>query len=105
MYKFNVGLRAEWMNGLNGEAWLHHYGAVTYPLTSAFADFAPLGVIPPNPTVGSYTLLNLRLGYLFWKDKAEVAVSAFNALNDRHNEHPLGDIIASRVMGWITLRL
>jgi iron complex outermembrane recepter protein len=62
--------------------------------------------------VGSYNLLNLRGGYKFWKQKAsagylreaEVAVSAFNALNDRHKEHPLGDTIGSRVMGWLTVR-
>jgi iron complex outermembrane receptor protein len=35
---------------------------------------------------------------------AEVAVSVFNALNDKHQEHPLGDTIASRVMGWVTVR-
>jgi hypothetical protein len=33
-----------------------------------------------------------------------VALSAFSALNDEHKEHPLGDTIGSRVMGWITVR-
>jgi iron complex outermembrane receptor protein len=36
--------------------------------------------------------------------RPEVAVSAFNALNDKHKEHPLGDTIGSRVMGWVTVR-
>jgi hypothetical protein len=38
----------------------------------------------------------MRAGYRFWQHKAagytrdaEVAVSVFNALNDRHKEHPL----------------
>ena len=35
---------------------------------------------------------------------AEVSISAFNALNDRHKENPLGDTIGSRVMGWLTVR-
>jgi hypothetical protein len=35
---------------------------------------------------------------------AEVAVSAFNALNDKHKEHLLGDTIGSRVMGWLTVK-
>ncbi|WP_447980752.1 TonB-dependent receptor domain-containing protein [Candidatus Nitrospira bockiana] len=106
-YKANAGLRADLPNGLNGEAWIHHYGAATYPITSAFSDFSgpPFNVVVPASRVGSYTLLNLRIGYLFWNDKAEVAFSAFNALNDRHKEHPLGDTIGSRVMGWLTLRL
>jgi hypothetical protein len=41
---------------------------------------------------------DMRGGYRFWHDKAEVTVSAFNAGNDKHKEHPLGDTIGSR--GW-----
>lgn len=111
-HKFNVGLRGDWANGLSGEAAYHYYGAVTYPLQDDFANFTQFGVPAPNPRVGSYNLLNLRAGYKFWKQKAsagylrdaEVAVSAFNALNDKHQEHPLGDTIGSRVMGWLTVR-
>jgi len=32
-----------------------------------------------------------------------VAVSVFNALNDKHREHPLGDVLGSRVMSWLTV--
>jgi iron complex outermembrane receptor protein len=54
----------------------------------------------------------MRAGYRFWQQKAaagymrdaEVAVSVFNALNDEHKEHPLGDLIGRRVMGWLTVR-
>jgi iron complex outermembrane receptor protein len=49
--------------------------------------------------------MNIRAGYRFWQNQAEFAVSVFNALNDRHREHPLGDILGSRVMGWFTLAL
>jgi iron complex outermembrane receptor protein len=75
-----------------------------------FSDF---GVMPPDPSVGSYHLLNLRGAYRFWQDStaagyrrdAEVAVAVFNALNDKHREHPLGDLIGSLVMGWLTVKL
>jgi iron complex outermembrane recepter protein len=112
-FKWNLGLRGEWESGLSGEIAYHYYGAATYPVNQAFSTFAPIGgFTPPNPRVGSYNLLNLRGGYKFWKQKssagfmreAEVAVSAFNALNDKHQEHPLGDTIGSRVMGWLTVR-
>ena len=111
-FKYNAGLRAQWENGLSGEITYHWIGAATYPLNSAFFDLQPFGVIPPNAHVGSYHLLNLRGAYRFWQQpagagylrEAEVAVSAFNALNDTHKEHPLGDLIGSRVMGWLTLR-
>jgi iron complex outermembrane receptor protein len=61
--------------------------------------FSAFGVVPPDPHVGNYHLLNLRGAYRFWQEAAaagyrrdaEVAVSVFNALNDTHKEHPLGD--------------
>ncbi|MEC4670845.1 MAG: hypothetical protein VST66_03060 [Nitrospirota bacterium] len=49
--------------------------------------------------------MNLRGDDQFWDDKADVAVSVFNVLNDRYKEHPLGDTIGSRVMGWLTMKL
>ncbi|MBH0182736.1 MAG: TonB-dependent receptor [Nitrospira sp.] len=111
-FKYNAGLRTQWENGLSGEITYHWIGAATYPLSNGFFDFQPFGVIPPATQVGSYHLLNLRGAYRFWQQPAgtgylrdaEVAVSAFNALNDTHKEHPLGDLIGSRVMGWLTVR-
>jgi iron complex outermembrane receptor protein len=57
-------------------------------------------------------LLNLRVGYVLWRQQtgenvreAELAVSVFNALNDTHREHPLGDLLGTRVMGWLTVKL
>jgi iron complex outermembrane receptor protein len=103
------GLVAEWENGLMGQITAHYVGAGVYPVRPDWSQFASLGLIPqsavPTPRVGSYTLLNVRAGYRFWQNRAEIAVSAFNALNDQHREHPLGDILGSRVMGWFTLTL
>lgn len=103
------GLVAEWENGLMGQITVHYVGAGVYPVRPEFSQFTSIGLIPqsavPNSRVGSYTLLNVRAGYRFWQNRAEIAVSAFNALNDRHREHPLGDILGSRVMGWFTLAL
>ena len=111
-FKSNLGLRGEWDNGVSGEASLNHVGSTTTPINQSFTAFAPFGVVAPSTHVGSYNLLNLRGAYKFWQQKAEagylrdaeVAISAFNALNDEHKEHPLGDTIGSRVMGWLTVR-
>jgi outer membrane receptor for ferrienterochelin and colicin len=110
--KGSAGLRAEWDNGVSGQAALYHVGGAVYPIAATFTRLEPFGVIPPDPRVGSYNLLNIRLAYLFWRQKAaagyirdaEVAFSAFNALSDKHKEHPLGENIGSRVMGWLTLK-
>ena len=113
--KVNAGVRGEWDNGLNGEVAYHYVGGATYPIAAsytAFSPFFPPGVTAPSTRVGSYNLLNLRIAYKFWQEKAEagylrdaeVALSAYNALNDTHKEHPLADTIGSRVMGWLTVR-
>ncbi len=104
-FKVNAGLRGEWANGLSVEALLHHYGAAVYPIDPTFATLAPFGAVIPDGRVGSYNLLNLRVAYRFWREKVELAVSAFNALNDKHREHPLGEVIGSRVMAWLTAKL
>ena len=113
--KVNAGLRGEWDNGLNGEVAYHYVGGATYPIAGSFTAFSPFfspGVTVPDTRIGSYNLLNIRVAYKFWQEKAaagymrdaEVALSAFNSLNDTHKEHPLGDSIGSRVMGWLTVR-
>ena len=116
-YKVSGGLRATSEAGVTADALVHFVGSSTYPVSNVFFAFAPSyqltqpGSTPPNPRVGSYTLVNLRSGYTFWKSKsaagyersAEVAASVLNALNDKHKEHPLGERIGSRAMGWLTL--
>ncbi len=106
-FKINGGTKFNMDSGFSGEAVLHYVGSANYPVPTtistsfqAFPGFTPA----PIERVGSYFLLNLRGGYRFWNDKAEVAVSVFNALNDKHKEHPLGETIKSRIMGWLTIR-
>lgn len=113
-HKVNAGLRMTW-NTLTGEVLYHHVGDASYPLADVstnLAPFFPPGTVLQQEQVPSYNLLNLRLGYLLWRQQtsdyvreAELAISVFNALNDNHREHPLGDLLGTRVMGWLTLRL
>ena len=52
-------------------------------------------------------------GYRFWHQEAaagyqreaEVALSVFKALNNTHREHPLSDLLGTRVMGWLMVKL
>ena len=101
-YKISGGLRGEWGNGFSAESIVHHVAGANYPVSTAFSLFG--GVVPPDSRVPAYTLLNVRGAYRFWKDRAEVAITAFNAINDRHQENPIGEVIGSRVMGWLALK-
>ena len=111
-WKVNAGIRAEFENGLNGQLLLHYVDGATYLVDPAFASTAgpPFNGFPaPSNTVGSYFLFNPRVAYKFWQEKgkgreAEIALTGFNAFNDKHNEHPLGETISSRWMGWLTIR-
>lgn len=112
-HKVNAGLRMNW-SPFSGEILYHHVGAASYPLADAFtnlAPFFPAGTVLPKERVPSYNLVNIRLGYRIWQEQAwehmreaELALSVFNALHDTHREHPLGDLLGTRVMGWLTLR-
>lgn len=113
-HKVNAGLRAT-LSPFTGEVLYHHVGLASYPLSDAFtnlAPFFPAGTVVPQQQVPGYHLLNLRLGYLLWRHQsgdqareAELAISVFNALNDNHREHPLGDMLGTRVIGWLTVKL
>ncbi len=113
-HKVNAGFRVTW-GAFKGEALYHHVGMASYPLAEPFTNLAPFfpsGTVLPQARVPAYHLLNLRLGYLLWRQQtgddlreAELAVSVFNALNDTHREHPLGDLLGTRVMGWLTVKL
>jgi iron complex outermembrane recepter protein len=111
-FKANVGVRGEWETGLSAEGSVNYVDGATYPLIEFFQRLAPVLPTQTSSTIDSYTLLHLRGAYKFWQEKAEagyvrdaeVAISAYNSLNDTHKEHPLGDTIGSRVMAWITVR-
>lgn len=113
-HKVNAGLRLT-MSPFSGEILYHHVGNASYPLADIFTGLAPFfqaGTTLPSELLPAYNLMNLRLGYLVWKDlaseyarEAELALSVFNALNDQHREHPFGDLLGTRVMGWVTVKL
>ncbi len=104
-WKVNGGLRVDAPYGLSGEILVHYVDSAAYPIAQSFTDLAPFGVVAPPARADNYTLVNLRAGYRFWDDRAELALSVFNALNDRHREYQLGDTIKSRVLGWLTVKL
>jgi len=107
--KVNAGLRGEWDNGVSGDVVIHYVGPASYPHAESFDIFG----VSPGAQVDGYTLLNFRAGYRFWEQvtagknrrSAEIAVSVFNALDNGHREHPLGDLIGRRIMAWLTLKL
>jgi iron complex outermembrane receptor protein len=52
----------------------------------------------------AYTLLNASLGYRFLRNQAEIRGVVFNLLDDQHREHPYGQYIDRRVMGFFSYK-
>jgi hypothetical protein len=102
-WKVNAGLRGEWENGMTREVTVYYVTAATYPVIETYQTLPPFGATGLKSRVDGYSLLNLRGASKFWKQQAaggyvrdaNVAVSTFNALNNRHKEHPLDNTIGS----------
>ena len=102
-WKVNAGLRGEWDNGLSREVTVYYVTAATYPVIETYQTLAPFGATELKSCVDTYALLNLRGASRFWKEQAageyvrdaEVAVSAFNSLNNKHKEFPLDNTSGS----------
>jgi len=54
--------------------------------------------------VDAYTLVNVKVAYSMMEEGAEISLSAFNLLNQKHREHPWGDEIGRRITAGLTYR-
>ena len=94
--KVNCGLRFNFRNGFSANFLAHYVDATEKTETWAYGK------------VDSYTLVNARIGYRFYNNRLEMAVTVFNLLNEKHYEYPGNDKqgnpiggheIGSRIMG------
>lgn len=80
-HKFNAGLRFIFKNGFSLNL-LGHWVDRTRKLVKDDSGNSFLAA------VDDYLIVNARVGYRFWKNKAELALSVFNLFNDKHYEYP-----------------
>ena len=57
-----------------------------------------------NTRLDAYMLVNARVAYSMMEERSEISLSAFNLLNNKHREHPLGDEIGRKLIGSISYR-
>ncbi|WP_394830452.1 TonB-dependent receptor plug domain-containing protein [Pendulispora rubella] len=104
-HKVNAGVQVRTKMGLNGEVSWHYQSAQVWQEKIATAD----GVVYQQFDVRAYMLLNARLGYRFYKDKAEISGTVFNLLGDSDSDplqmHPYGNRIGRRFMAFFTYSL
>ncbi|MCC6647756.1 MAG: TonB-dependent receptor [Polyangiaceae bacterium] len=104
-HKVNVGAQFRTKPGFDGELTLHFSSRQTW------AERVP----PPasevttslrwvTEDVPAYTLVNARIGYRFLRNNAEVSATAFNLLNTQHRQHPFGQTVGRRFMGFLSYK-
>ena len=62
------------------------------------------GIVFGRFPLREYAVLNVRVGYRLFDDQLELAVVGTNLVDDGHREHPYGQPIDRRFMGFVTVR-
>jgi len=80
--KVNLGLSANWKNGLTADLMCHYIDTTTWSNSLASYPIADRLFLKNDP----YFLVNTRVGYRFNKDSMEVAFAVYNLFDDKHYE-------------------
>ncbi len=101
LHSVNGGVQYRSTFGLDLAADIHYSSSQVWPeqLASASAGVSLIQV--PLP---AYYLLNARVGYRLLGDDLELAVAGYNITNNKHRQHPFGQVIDARVMGTLAYR-
>ena len=101
--KVNAGVQLRTHYHLDGSIDFHYVSPETW--AEQVANTTAQSVQYEQFHLGAYSLLNARLGFHFLAhDKAEVSVVGFNLLGTEHREHPFGQVVGRRVMGYLSYR-
>ena len=82
--KVNIGLSANWKNGLNANLTCHYIDTTTWSNSLATYPVADRLFLKND----AYFLVNTRVGYRFNKDSMEVAFAVYNLFDEKHYEYP-----------------
>lgn len=53
----------------------------------------------------AYYLINARIAYRLFDDRLELAATGYNVTNNRHRQHPFGQLLGARVLGTVRVKL
>jgi iron complex outermembrane receptor protein len=101
-HKINAGVQVRTKLGIDAEVDVHYVSPQDW--AEQVTDVAKQQIISESFHLDAYTLLNAKLGYRFLRNRAEISGVAFNLLDDKHREHPFGQLIDRRVMGFFSYR-
>ncbi len=100
--KINGGVQLRTKAGIDAEVDIHFVSPQNW--AEQISDVQKQQIVYESFYLPSYELLNARVGYRFYRNHAEVSGVAFNLLDDKHREHPFGQIIGRQLMGFFSYR-
>ena len=107
-HKINVGVQVRTKAGLNGEVTFNYQSAQVWNEQVATST----GIVYQQFPLPAYTLVNARLGYSFFHDRAEISGTVFNALagvgtegGEAPQQHPFGNRVGRRFMAFFSYSL
>ena len=102
-HKVNAGVQVRTKVGLDGSVDFHYVSPETW--AEQVINTQAQSIQYQQFHLDPYWLLNARVGFRFLaRDRAEVSAVAFNLLGLEHREHPFGQVVGRRVMGYFTYR-
>ncbi len=97
-HKLNAGVQVRTKPGFDGELSFNYVSSQVW--SERVLDPATGDVVYQDFPIKDYTLVNLRVGYRMFEDRAEVSATAFNLLNNVHQEHPFTQYVGRRFMAF-----
>jgi iron complex outermembrane receptor protein len=104
-HKINAGVQVRTPIGISGELTFHYQSAQTRneQITTL------TGIVAKNFELPDYAMVNARIGYRFYKERAEISGTVFNAFadafGDAPQQHPFGNRVGRRFMGFFSYSL
>ena len=102
-HKANAGFQVRSKAGVDGELTFHYASDQTWVEIQPPTD-GSLNLVSRQYDIPAYTLVNARVGYRFLNNQAEVSATGFNLLKNEHRQHPQGQQIGQRFMGFFSYR-
>jgi iron complex outermembrane receptor protein len=102
-HKVNAGVQVRTKPGIDGELTFHYASSQKWVEQQVPTD-GSVNIVNQLYDQPAYGLVNGRVGYRFLSDRAEASVVGFNLFNNLHREHPLGQRVGQRFMGFLSYK-
>ncbi len=96
-HKLNAGVQLRTNVGFDGSVDFNYVSAQNWSLPTI--NVQAQKIESESFHLDPYAMINLRVGYRFFGDRADIGLVVSNVLNQQHREYPLAQPVGQRVMG------